>query len=257
MILAPILLAASLGQTCVAPSSRAGPPPCAAVNVEGCLPGYERELDAWGRVVYRCDRYVYTPPQATPEPSPRFAPSPRVAPAPPPYAEPYAAPPPPRWGRPAYAPPASAWRRGLAALVLLPGGTDIGRRRDTDGALNLGLELRGESGGGRLRFGYEYSRPASLLDISFKYDFLDGPISPFLALGVGVASLDPELMGLPSLDERVWRATGSLSGGVDLFLTPNLFASVELKARAFARDEALESSATHATSFFFGLGLYL
>ena len=241
MLLAPMLLAAALGQTCVAPTSRHGPPPCAAANVEGCLPGYQRDVDAWGRVIYRCGRHVYEPPRTA------QAPPPAVAPAPAPVYEPE-----PRWARPAY----PIWRRGLAALVLMPGGTTVDRGDTTDGAVGLGLELRGPTGGGRLRFGYEYSRPVSLIDVSLKYDFLDGPVSPFLALGVGAAALDPVLMGIASDEEHVWRATGSISGGVDIFLTPDLFASVELKARAFSRDEALETRAARATTLLFGLGLY-
>src|SRR3954462_732161 len=59
--LAPVLLAAA-----VSSGSANDPPPCAAANVPGCLPGYKARIDRYGRLVYGRD-----PDYAPPPPPPR------------------------------------------------------------------------------------------------------------------------------------------------------------------------------------------
>jgi hypothetical protein len=265
MLLAPIFLAAALGQ-CPAPPGRDGPPPCAASNVPGCVPGYVRDHDRQGRVIYRCDP-AYRAPGAAVEPQQPWAQSPPPAPeaeaGPPAYAPPppsypapppsYAAPPPPRY-QPRYAggwqgPPPE--RRGMLGLVLMPGATTFDRNRTNDTTGALGLELRGPFGGARLRGLFEYTRDSRIWDASLKYDFNDrGEIRPFLAVGLGGADLR---------DGQGFRPTGAISAGVDLYFARDLFLTVELKQRAFTQDgpDGWQGSALHQSSIFAGVGIYL
>ncbi len=252
MLLAPFILAAALGQ-CPEPPSRYGPPPCAAANVPGCLPGYHRQLDAHGRVVYVCDRAYGAPAPGPQEPLPgpaepgaQYAPPP-AAPAPQ-YAPP-AAPAPqyaPRYAMAAPPPP----RRGPLGLVLMPGASSVDRGHTSDPTGAVALELRAPFGGARLRFGYEFSREAHAADVGLKYDFLERtPIRPFLAVGIGGASL---------AQDPGWGPSASISGGLDLYVTRDIFATVEVKRRAFTRDttNGFEISSVHQTSVFAGLGFF-
>lgn len=242
MLLAPIVLAAALGQ-CPEPPSRYGPPPCAAANVPGCLPGYRRQIDAYGRVVYVCDRNAAAPAPAPQEMLPGPAePEARAAPLPyapaPQYATRYPA---------AAAPPP---RRGILGLVLMPGASSVNRGHTTDPTGAVALELRAPFGGARLRFGYEFSEQAHAVDVGLKYDFLERmPIRPFLAVGVGGASL---------AQDPGWGPSASLSGGLDLYVTRDIFATVEVKRRVFTRDtqDGFDISSIHQTSVFAGLGFY-
>lgn len=246
MLLAPIVLAAALGQ-CPEPPSRYGPPPCAAANVPGCLPGYRRQLDDYGRVVYVCDRSAYAAPAPAPGPQ-ELLPGPAepgARAAPPAYA------PPPQYATRypvAPAPPPS--RRGVLGLVLMPGASSVDRGHTTDATGGVGLELRAPYGGARLRFGYEFSREAHAVDVGLKYDFLERmPIRPFLAASLGGASL---------AQDPGWGPSASISGGLDLYLTRDIFATAEVKRRVFTRDttSGFEISSIHQTSLFAGLGFY-
>jgi hypothetical protein len=90
----------------------------------------------------------------------------------------------------------------------------------------VALELRGPRGGGRVRFGGEFSEHDRIFDVSLKYNFLDwSPIQPFLTVGAGGALLGPE---------TIWRATFSVSGGIDFYLTRDFFITAELKGRGFS-----------------------
>lgn len=253
MMLAPLVLAAALGQACPAPDSRYGPPPCAAANVPGCLPGYRRQVDGWGRVTYVCDPAAYGAP--APEPAPYAAPAP--APAPGPYAEPAPAPAPPvEPPPPSYAVPWRAGRaepRGQVAFVLMPGTATLDRGTTSDGAGALAMELRGFRGGARLRLGFEYTRLTRVAEAALKFDFNEGGlVRPFLALGVGAARFDRVDL------DRNWHPTGSISAGLDLYLARDFFLTAELKQRAFTQDlgNGLEVSSIHQTSFFAGAGFY-
>ncbi len=246
-MLAPIVLAAVVSQasasaSCPEPPSRWGPPPCAAANVPGCIPGYRKRVDAWGRVTYVCDAYAAAPPAGPPPAPPPVVvapPPPRYAPYAPPYAAPYAAAPP----------------RGMLGLVAMGGATtrlEDDRQGESIGA--LALELRGPTGGARLRLGLEYAPFGHVAEVAFKYDFFDrGQVRPFLALGVGGADVDP----IPG-----WRLEANAAAGIDLYLTRDFFVTAEVKRRAFAHrsDSAafgLEPTDLHQTAFFFGVGLYL
>jgi hypothetical protein len=242
MLLAPFIFAAALGQ-CPEPPSRYGPPPCAAAQVPGCLPGYHRQVDAYGRVTYVCAVPAYRAPTV-------------VAAAPPVAAPPEAAPPyPPTYTAPQYAPPVVERRedRPLLGFVLMPGVAAVDHQDRTQSAGALNLELRGPRGGARLRFGFEASRDTRVADVSVKYDFNErGQVRPFLGLGFGAATLvdiDPG-----------WRPTASVSGGLDLYLSRDIFATLEVKRRAFIHDDPVhgwEPSSFHQTTFFAGIGFYL
>jgi hypothetical protein len=247
MMLAPLVLAAALGQACPAPDSRYGPPPCAAANVPGCLPGYHRQVDRWGRVTYACDSPPYAETGPAPAPPPAYA-----MPAPPPA---YAAPAP----APSYPPPLPPWQaghgepRGQVAVVLMPGTATLDRGSTSDAAGAVALELRGVRGGARLRLGFEYTRFTRVAEAALKFDFNEGGVvRPFLALGVGGARF--ERVDL----DRAWHPTGSVSGGLDLYLARDFFITAELKQRAFTQDigSGLEISSLHQTSFFLGAGFY-
>ena len=249
MLVAPLYLALALGQACPAPPGRYGPPPCAAANVPGCLPGYIRDRDEWGRVIYRCDPSYWGTPAPAPAP-----PSPEPWAGPPP-APPPSIPPPP----PAYAPQlAVSQPRGVVGLVFMPGATTTIGNGHTDvhrtywtGA--LALELRAPTGGGRLRFGGEWTEFAHLAEVGLKYDFLDqGPVRPFLALAGGAASFD----GTPT-----WRFEGAGSVGLDIYPSRNFFITLEAKRRWFAsRDDdlayGLPAGSLWQTAFFAGMGVY-
>jgi hypothetical protein len=248
MLLAPLLFAATLGQACPEPTSRYGPPPCAAANVPGCLPGYRRQVDEYGRAIYVCDRDYRAP---APAPTERIP-----------------APSPDRYGQsapaPAFVAPRQPERRGHVGLVLMPGVTTIDRAHTADAVGALGLEFRGSPGpvgGARLRLGFEYARLGSFVgvrrygrvfDASLKYDFNDrGMIRPFLTLGAGAASID---------QDPGWRATGSVSSGLDLYPARDFFVTLEVKHRLFTHDagsRGLQISSLHQTSVFAGIGIYL
>ncbi len=254
-MISSVVLALALSQGCPEPPSRNGPPPCAAQNVPGCLPGYLRDYDRYGRVIYRCDPNFRAAPQQpearalppVPPPEPYAAPVPAPQPAPSySYNRPYAAP---------YAAPYRRDDRGLVGLVLMPGATttrERGNHAEATGA--VALELRGQHGGGRVRLGYEGASFGRIADAALKYDFNDsGEVRPFLAVGVGAASVDPD----PG-----WHFTASGSAGVDLYPSRNFFLTVELKQRIFTRRAAgpsngLEQAGLPQTALFFGVGLYL
>ena len=265
-MLAPVVLALALSQGCPEPTSRSGPPPCAAQNVPGCLPGYVRDYDRWGRVVYRCDAN-YRAPQIAPAPPPAPPPPPsapevqELPPAPLPDPAPATAPPPSPRYRPSYTAPYPApyarprEHRGIVGLVLMPGVTTPRDRSDhTLGVGAAALELRAEQGGGRLRFGFETMSFGSVADVGLKYDFNDGgEIRPFLGISAGAASVGPD----PG-----WHFAASGSAGVDLYPTPNFFLTLELKQRVFTRRGAgpaygIEQAGLPQTAFFFGIGVYL
>ena len=68
--LALVVVGAALAQADgYAAGSPSDPPPCAAANVPGCLPGYKARIDRYGRLVYARDP-DYAPPPA-PRPQPR------------------------------------------------------------------------------------------------------------------------------------------------------------------------------------------
>ena len=70
--LVALLLGAAVGQVDpYARSSAPDPPPCAAANVPGCLPGYKARIDRYGRLVYARD-----PDYGAPAPKPAARPSP-------------------------------------------------------------------------------------------------------------------------------------------------------------------------------------
>lgn len=265
-MLTSVLLALTLGQACPEPPSRDGPPPCAAANVPGCLPGYRASRDESGRRIYVCAPGYGRRAQA-PAPAPREEP-------PPAYAQPQQQPAPqyePQYPPPAYPPQRHhgdapgyedvpvyrEGRRGQLAIVLLPGVTtglegDARDKTDTIGA--LALELRGQRGGARVRFALQYASFGRIADVTLKYDLVDrGPVRPFVGIGVGGATVDPD----PD-----WRACGSIVGGVDLYLSKNVFLTAELQGRRFAsRSSAatggLEETNLKQTAALFGLGLYL
>jgi hypothetical protein len=282
-MLAPVLLALSLGQGCPEPLRPSDPPPCAAMNVAGCLPGYVASRDERGRRIYVCDPRYYGPRE-------------EARPAPPPDDEPgydapdrhpgdrdrypadrdryprdrdgYARPAPPP---PAHAPAPLAFRspdRGRLALVLMPGATSelSGPARDEVdqeyGA--VGLELRGRTGGARVRFAMQFAEFGRIGELTLKYDFFDdGPVRPFLGLGVGAAKVDPLHDDTGTLvSDAEWRACGSIVGGVDLYLTPNVFFTLELQGRRFAdrsdgTGDGLEVNDLRQQAALVGIGFYL
>lgn len=245
-MLAPLLLAVTLGQTCPQPFAAGDPPPCAARNVPGCLPGYTPIRDRYGRLLYVCatGTAVAAPAYA----APAYA-APQPAPAPPPaYAPPLAYAPAPERGR------------GRLALVLTPGRTTDPSFGDHGGhdleriAAAAALELRGRGGGGRVRFQYQYTELGRVAEVGVKYDFFEGaPLRPFVGLGVGASRFDPETS---------WRASGSAFAGLDLFFDRNAFLTAEIQGRRFANptsdaNRSLAVTDRHQTSLLFGIGFYL
>jgi hypothetical protein len=115
------------------------------------------------------------------------------------------------------------------------------------------LEVRPDYGGGRLRLSFDGSRYLRAAELGLKYDFLDwSPVRPFVAIALGAGTIDPD----PS-----WRLTGSIAGGVDFYVTQNVFFTAELKGRAFTEHSGavaygLDPGTLHQTTFFMGIGLY-
>jgi hypothetical protein len=254
MLLADLLVAVALGQPCPHPLTASDPPPCAAANVPGCLPGYTPIRDRYGKVIYVC-----TAPQAAasaPAPAPAYAPA--VAAAPPAYY-----PPPPVYAPPpTYAYPPPREQRGRLALVFMPGrttdpavGTNGGRELDRDVA-GAAIELRGRQGGARLRFQGQWTELGRVAELGLKYDFFDrrSPIRPFVGLAAGASLLDPE---------KSWRASGSAFAGVDVYLDRNAFLTAEIQGRRFANrttsdgGRGLDLSDRRQTTVLVGIGMYL
>jgi hypothetical protein len=248
--LASFLLAALLGQSSAAFSD---PPPCAAANVPGCLPGYVLKYNRWGLVVYMRDPN-YVPPLAQAAPvALRSHPSELAAQAPT-----------PSWVYPTTQAPAPAARResraaegrGHVAVVFMPGVSAFPTYTRFDQAkasAQIALEFRGTEGGGRVRLAAEYTAFGRIGELSLKYCLFDGFfLRPFLAVGGGVASINPD----PKL-----RAAGSGSAGIDLYLARDFFLSGEVKRRFFmagTQGEAhgLVVSEQKQTSLLVGMGFY-
>jgi hypothetical protein len=247
--LASFLLAALLGQAS-APLSE--PPPCAAANVPGCLPGYVAKTDGWGRLVYVRDP-DYLPPLA------RAAPA-SLTPA---HSQVVMPVQPSSWPEsiaftalnPTRSKPVSS-ARGHVALVFMPGvSTFPTYTRLSQGKAEgqIALEFRGTEGGGRIRIAGEYTSFGRVGELSVKYDLLDRFfLRPFLAVGLGVASINPD----PSL-----RAAGSGSAGIDLYLARDFFLTGEVKRRVFmagTQGEAhgLVLASEKQTSLLVGMGFY-
>ncbi|MFL5309625.1 MAG: hypothetical protein ACJ79H_04135 [Myxococcales bacterium] len=245
--LAAALLAASVGQ--VDPSSGVvsypDPPPCAAADVPGCLPGYKARIDRYGRLVYARDP-DYDPPLPPPRPQRSY----------PQYSRPasWAS---PATGIPRPAPaPLRAEDRGRVALVFMPGvssfATDT-RFDETRPEGQLALEFRGNEGGVRFRLAGEYTSFGKIGELSFKYDFFDGFFfRPFLGVGIGVASINPD----PAV-----RAAGSASAGIDLYVARDFFLTGEVRRRLFmdgtnGSAHGLVTSDRRQTSFLVGMGFY-
>jgi len=118
----------------------------------------------------------------------------------------------------------------------------------------IALEFRATEGGGRVRIAGEYTSFGRIGELSFKYDLFDGFFfRPFLSVGVGVASINPD----PEL-----RAAGSGSAGIDLYLGRDFFLTGELKRRFFmagTQGEAhgLVVAREKQTSLLVGMGFYL
>jgi hypothetical protein len=248
MPLAPFLLAALFGQ---ASPTLSDPPPCAAANVPGCLPGYVLKYNRWGWLVYMRDP-DYVPPLAQSGPV-RLAPLPsQVAAAlPASWAYPNA----PR-ALPAPEPPVFSEGRGHVALVFMPGVAAFPRYTRLDRAKpegQIALEFRGTEGGGRVRLAGEYTSFGKVGEVSVKYDLLDRFfLRPFLAVGVGVASINPD----PKL-----RAAGSGSAGIDLYLGRDFFLTGEVKRRLFMAGtqgdaHGLIVAEEKQTSLLVGMGFY-
>ncbi len=245
-MLANLLLAVALGQGCGQPATPNDPPPCAAMNVPGCLPGYVPIRDRYGRLIYACEGSYRARAQLVPA-YPAAAPA-LVQPS---YPPPYPAHP---------AAEARAPRRGLLALVLTPGRTtDFDRDRpgghDLDKvAAAAAIELRGREGGARVRFQYQLTELGRVAELGLKYDFFDrSPLRPFVGLAAGGATTDPD---------RDWRASGSAFAGVDVYLSRNAFLTAEIQGRRFATRSSgggrgLELTGQHQTTALAGLGIYL
>jgi hypothetical protein len=247
--LASFLLAALLGQSSPTFSDS---PPCAAANVPGCLPGYVLKYNRWGWVVYMRDPN-YVPPLAQAAPV-RLAPLPSELSIP---AKPASWPHPstPR-AFPGRESQSTSEGRGHVALVFMPGVAAFPRytrlaRAKAEG--QVALEFRADEGGGRVRLAAEYTSFGKIGELSFKYDLLDRFfLRPFLAVGVGVASINPD----PEL-----RAAGSGSAGIDLYLGRDFFLTGEVKRRLFAAGtqgdaHGLVVGEEKQTSLLVGMGFY-
>jgi hypothetical protein len=246
LALAPLLLAAA-----VSPSD---PPPCAAANVPGCLPGYVARIDRYGRLVYAQDPNYYAPP-----PQPRPAPRAYAQPVQPMYRQPAQ---PANWAYPTAAGPRRSPEpireedRGHLALVFTPGVSSFPRYtniNETKPEGQIALEFRPSDGGIRFRLAGEYTSFGKIGEASFKYDFFDNFFfRPFLAVGLGVASINPD---------ADLRAAGSASVGVDLYLGRNFFLTGELKERMFMEGTSgsahgLVTSDRRQTALLAGMGFY-
>ena len=194
------------------PPSLNDPPPCVVANVPGCLPGYGVLYDGSGRAQYVCTSSV--------------------------------------------APPTPVESRGHVGLVLTPGVTSFPAHNGFDKseeAFQLALEFRGSEGGGRVRLTGEWASIGKIAELSFKYVFLEEVFfRPWLAIGLGVASVNP--------DKDV-RASGSGSVGVDLYVTRDFFLTGELKGRVFTEGTQGSAHGLHISnqkqlSFLGGMGFY-
>ena len=232
---APLLLAAA------ATGSAYDPPPCAAANVPGCLPGYVARVDKYGRLIYVAD------PNYVPPPPPRT------------YAQPVYTQP-ANWAQPVAAAPRRAPEpkedRGNVALVFAPGVSSFPKYTNIDETkpeAQIAIEFRPNEGGFRFRLSGEYTSFGKIGEVSFKYDFFDSFFfRPFLAVGVGAASINP--------DAEI-RAAGSASAGVDLYLGRNFFLTGELKERLFMEGTSgaahgLVTSDRRQTALLAGMGFY-
>jgi hypothetical protein len=243
----PVLLAAAISPAAYEP------PPCAAANVPGCLPGYVARIDRYGRLVYARDPN-YVAPAPPPPPQPRAYS----------YSYSYSQPAQPAtWAYPATGIPRPApeplrrEERGHVALVFMPGVSSFPKYttlNETKPEGQVALEFRGNDGGIRFRLAGEYTSFGKVGEASFKYDFFDGFFfRPFLGIGLGVASINP--------DASV-RAAGSASAGVDLYLGRNFFLTGEVKERLFMEGtdgsaHGLVTSDRRQTAFLAGMGFYL
>ena len=243
--LVAVLLGASVGQVDPSPAaSYSDPPPCAAANVPGCLPGYKARIDRYGRLVYARDPDYAPPPPARPQRSyPQYS-------QPASWAQ-------PSTGIPRRAPePVRMEGRGHVALVFMPGVASFPRYtrfEEAKASGQLALEFRGNDGGVRFRLAGEYTSFGKIGELSFKYDFFDGFFfRPFVGVGVGVASINPD----PAL-----RAAGSGSAGIDLYLGRDFFLTGEVRQRLFMEGtdgsaHGLVTSDRRQTSFLAGMGFY-
>ena len=249
LALAPVLLAAA-----VSSASANDPPPCAAADVPGCLPGYVARVDRYGRLVYMQDPNYYAPPPA-PRPAPRTY-AQQTAPAYTQQAQPA------NWAYPTTVAPRRAPEplpqedRGHVALVFTPGVSSFPRYtnpNETKPEGQIALEFRGNDGGIRFRLAGEYTSFGKIGEASFKYDFFEGFFfRPFLAVGIGIASINP--------DADI-RAAGSASVGLDLYLGRNFFLTGELKERMFMEGtdgaaHGLVTSDRRQTALLAGMGFY-
>jgi len=248
--LASFLLAALLGQSSPALSE---PPPCAAANVPGCLPGYVAKTDAWGRLVYVQDP-SYVPPLA------RAAPAPLV----PAHSQVVMPTRPVSWADPGPFRPQFLARpeprpegRGNVGLVFMPGVSTFPSYTRLDQGKaegQIALEFRGNEGGGRVRLAGEYTSFGKIGELSVKYDLFDGFfLRPFVGVGVGVASINPE---------PTPRAAGSGSLGIDLYLARDFFLTGEVKRRFFMAGtqgdaHGLVVAREKQTSLLVGMGFYV
>ena len=146
--------------------------------------------------------------------------------------------------------------RGHVALVFTPGVSSFPRYtniHETKPEGQIALEFRGNDGGMRFRLAGEYTSFGKLGEASFKYDFFDGFFfRPFLAIGIGIASINP--------DAEI-RAAGSASVGLDLYLGRNFFLTGELKERMFMQGtdgsaHGLVTSDRRQTALLAGMGFY-
>ena len=246
--LALVVVGAALAQgDGYAAGSPSDPPPCAAANVPGCLPGYKAKIDRYGRLVYARDPAYYPPPAPQPNPYPQYS-------QPASWAYPVT---PVATGTPRPAPePLQKESRGHVALVFMPGVSSYPKYTTFDQAKpegQLALEFRGDGGGMRFRLAGEYTSFGKIGEVSFKYDFFDRFFfRPFLGVGLGVASINPN---------AELRATGSASAGVDLYLGRNFFLTGEVKQRLFMEGtqgsaHGLVVSEGRSTAFLAGMGFY-
>ena len=146
--------------------------------------------------------------------------------------------------------------RGHVALVFTPGVASFPRYTRFEEARpegQLALEFRGNDGGVRFRLAGEYTSFGKIGELSFKYDFFEGFFfRPFLGVGVGVASINPD---------AAIRAAGSASAGIDLYLGRDFFLTGEVKQRLFMEGtdgsaHGLVTSERKQTSFLAGMGFY-
>ncbi|HWE25555.1 MAG TPA: hypothetical protein VG496_16585, partial [Myxococcales bacterium] len=151
---------------------------------------------------------------------------------------------------------AASGSRGHVALVFMPGVSTFPKyttfsQGKAEG--QLGLEFRANDGGGRIRLTGEYTSFGKVGELSVKYDLFDGFfLRPFLAVGAGVASINPD----PSL-----RASASGSAGIDLYLGRDFFLSGEVKRRMFSAGtqgdaHGLVVAPEKQTSLLAGMGFY-